>query len=352
MRASALVALLAVMPAGAEQWPVRDTAAIERRDPGRGPKSLRAYQQRKYGVIRSHSYGLENYLCRGFDAIPVESTATSVDALGLPMRAHLKGAYDHPIMTARVALYSATAYSATANPVYLVWMKSGADKLLASMSSSGALRYPVAFPLYYGPQLQPGWTSGMAQGVALSALARAYQLTCDERYREGGRSALRHLLTPIEQGGTATNLRHLHPSLERYVWFEEYPNPQKPAYTLNGFMYTLLGLYDWSLVDPASDAGRQLAAGVQTLTKVLPYYEYDGFTAYDLAPLVYGWKANFNPHYHAVHITLLSALYAATGEKVLRDYETRWYAAVGGPVVECGGPGRARSAAVPGDPGP
>ncbi len=317
-----LATLLAAAPAPAE------------RDAIRLKKAMNAYRLRGHKVTATDVYSLDTYLCRRFESIPFTDRTIELDGEGLPQKLHPGGAYYHPIQIARTALFSATQYTASRDPQYLEWMRRGADKLLSLMDGSGALRYPIDYPLYYGVRLERGWTSGMAQGVALSALARTYQLTCDERYLHAGRKVLAHLLTPIEAGGTATDLRHLDPALSDYVWFEEYP-VAKPAYTLNGFMYALLGLYDWSLVDAGSAARVQFEEGVRSLVQVLPCYDHDGFTAYDLSPLVYGAAPNFNPHYHAVHITQLSALHAITGEPALQTWAARWYAAVGGEISAC-----------------
>jgi hypothetical protein len=280
---------------------------------------------------------VDDYLCRGSDAPFSTDETFIVDELGVPKRRRKDGdPYYHPLNVARNTITYATNYFASPKPETLPRLRANADKMLELMTRSGGLPYPVEFHYYAGNHmLQPGWTSGMTQGVGLSAFARAYKITSDERYLEGGRRALAHLLTPIVDGGTATDLRHLDPTLAHYVWYEEYPNKTKPAYTLNGYMYTLVGLYDWSTVDPESRAKAAFDDGIVTLTKVLPYYDYDGFSAYDLAPLVYGTVPNFSDRYHSVHLMLLSALYAITHEPTLDAYAERWHRRVGGPIEEC-----------------
>lgn len=50
-------------------------------------------------------------------------------------------------------------------------------------------------------------------------------------------------------------------------------------------MHALLGQYDWSHV-PAleqAEAGSTFTRGMQTLKRILPYYDVGGFSAYDMA---------------------------------------------------------------------
>jgi hypothetical protein len=89
----------------------------------------------------------------------------------------------------------------------------------------------------------------MAQGQALSVYSRAYRLTHNQKYLGSGKMAFKFLNTPISKGGTLTTLETLNTEYKNgnYFWYEEYIS--KPNnYTLNGFMYTLFGIYDWSKV--------------------------------------------------------------------------------------------------------
>lgn len=247
------------------------------------------------------------------------------------------GTYYQPLTVARVVINTAITAMNRQEPALYARAVDSADKLVEIMGPDGAFRYDEPHSIHYWGVLKPGWTSSMTQGTALSALARAYHLTCDKKYLEAGERALSFLLTPIEQGGTATTLCHLHPSLSDYHWYEEYPNPNKPGYTLNGYMYTLLGLYDWAEVADSARARTAFNEGIRTLIRVLPLYNRGGMSSYDLAPLVYGTPAVFIPRYHKVHLAQLALLHAITGEQMLEDYRALWYDTVGGPVEICRG---------------
>lgn len=169
----------------------------------------------------------------------------------------------------------------------------------------------------------------MAQGQALSAYARAYEVTKDKKYLLKGNRCLAFLLKPIDKGGTLANLKDIHPSLTNYYIFEEYP-VDPSSLTLNGFLFTLLGLYDWWKITLTANKKHALLAekyfkeGIKTTKKILKYYDIGGYTTYDLAHVVYGMEPKIAGYYHAIHIYLLHALHSVTQEKVLDDYSKLW----------------------------
>jgi hypothetical protein len=201
-----------------------------------------------------------------------------------------------------------------------------------------------AFRLYFrwdhqipGGVFEPGWVSALAQGQALSLLSRAYRVNPNPRYLEAGNKALSFLLRRIENGGVMTSLAGLDPSLTSCVWFEEYPaNP--PPYTLNGFMFVLIGLYDWSEVSAVEaniwSARLAFDAGNRTLVKALKYFDLGGFTSYDLRQLVYHLKPLVaSPGYHALHIGQLYALHSITGLPEYKEYADLWASYVRQPTT-------------------
>ena len=214
-------------------------------------------------------------------------------------------------------------------------VRTGADALLRLQDAEGALRYDYAWGYYLADEpYAPGWVSGMAQGQAMSAFGRAYDVTGDERYLEAGRRALEFLMRPVAEGGTKSDLRFIGPGLRSRPFFEEYVSDPY-AYTLNGYQFTLLGLYDWSQLDveesARSLASAEFAEGVRSLAGLLPYYDIGGFSAYDLGHLTFPDR---DPHvaarYHAVHVYLLHALHDITGEPAFARYERLWRSYVEG----------------------
>jgi len=193
-------------------------------------------------------------------------------------------------------------------------------KLMNMQDSRGAFPYEFAYGTY-----RPGWVSGMAQGMALSLFARVYHLTGDPRYLAVGDKAFDLLVTPSSQGGTLDNLSYVRGGSADEITFEEYPT-QPPGYTLNGFMFAMLGVYDWSRLPAARSeaAAKYFPETVRSLHVILPYYDLGGFTAYDLRHITYNKQPTIGVNYHATHVYLLHALVSITRDPVLRKYEQLW----------------------------
>lgn len=260
-----------------------------------------------------------------------ESDSMRFDEWGIPMVKYGEEFYYNPVTVSQYALALYGKY--LDNPDLSQQFLDSVDRLILLQDDIGAFRYEFNWRYYLNGEIfQPGWVSGMAQGQALSVLARAYLLSGEEKYLKAGRKALDFLVTPVSEGGTMYSMRDLHPSLDNYIIFEEYI-AEPASYTLNGFMFTLLGLYDWSMVANAKGEDKVRAKyyfdeGIKTLKKILPYYDIGGMSTYDLGYITYGAKPHVSATYHAVHIQLLHALYAVTSEEVLHQYEQLWTAYV------------------------
>lgn len=202
-----------------------------------------------------------------------------------------------------------------------------ADFLVNYMKDDGSLRYD--FELLHYETLPEGWTSSMAQGQALSVFARAYKITGDYKYIIAGNKALEYLITPVSNGGVMDTLESLDPDLKDYVFFQEYVYTNS-SYTLNGYIFTLLGLYDWSrlMMDNITwsmkTAKRYYDEGIKTLKYILPYYDYGGFTTYDLHHFTSSSAPCFLSTYHALHIEQLGVVYSLTKDPYFKKIQNIW----------------------------
>lgn len=267
-----------------------------------------------------------DYLNWGANKKFKETPTIQFDSDGIPKVKYGNDFHYNPVTVSQFALTLHGRYKRGENTIPL--FKKTVDLLADLQDSKGALPYPFTFH-YYRKVFQPGWVSGMAQGQALSAYARAYEVTKNKKYIKKGNSCLQFLIKPIEEGGTLTSLKDIDPSLSKYLIFEEYP-VEPSSYTLNGFLFTLLGLYDWWKLtegvnkNDALLAEKYFSEGIKTLKRILHYYDIGGYTTYDLAHIVYKMDPKIAGNYHAIHIYLLHALYTVTGDKVLRDFANLW----------------------------
>lgn len=196
-----------------------------------------------------------------------------------------------------------------------------ADKLIQLQRADGGLPYPSM--AYRKFKLPEGWISAMAQGNALSVFYRAWLLTQDKRYLKAGSLAFASLMRPTRKGGPATTLADLHPSLSGHPFLAEYPT-DPIDYTLNGYLFAILGLHDWSHV--SQKASVAFKRNIETLERLLPYHDIDGFSTYDLSHIVLKLLPYVAAPYLGIHVYLLHALAGITGSATLNRYERRWAA--------------------------
>jgi heparosan-N-sulfate-glucuronate 5-epimerase len=204
-----------------------------------------------------------------------------------------------------------------------------AERLLALQETDGAFRYYVIPFQPHGSAVEykPGWVSGLAQGAALSAFGRAYTVTKDQRFLNAAAKAFQFMTKPVADGGTTGSLADIDPSLSEYITIEEYP--AKPInHALAGAIYALLGVYEWWQLDPVgnADAGVYFNRVLDSIRHLLPYYDIDGWTTYDLAHITDGTPlgSGINPSYQRDDIGLMYALWTITGDPEFRYYFDRW----------------------------
>jgi hypothetical protein len=229
----------------------------------------------------------------------------------------------HPTYTAQCGLLAWGQWIEQGNQQQFDSALAHGQKLVEMQDSIGALRYPFEVNVY-GDIYPAGFASAMAQGQALSLYARLYHATSDPVWLQAGTKALSYLLTRTSDGGVMTTLEDLHPSLGGYVFFEEMVTQPKDNYTLNGYMFTLLGLYDWKQMDQR--AGEFFDRGIVSLERMLPYYDFGEWSSYDLAFFTEGNpdKLTVSTFYHLVHVQQLETLHALTGSSVLQQTRDKW----------------------------
>jgi heparosan-N-sulfate-glucuronate 5-epimerase len=259
----------------------------------------------------------------------------------------------NPVTIAQKALFLHSLYmkGAPLDPLFM----NQADHLIRMQGEDGAIRYN--FPLQAIQLLEAGWVSGMAQGHAISVWTRAYKLTSNAKYLEASRKAYAFMLRDVKSGGCASTLADLDPSLERFKMLLEYPY-FPDAYTLNGSVFSLLGIYDWTEYDPdAMCVFRQFA---EPLRYMLPYYDLGGVTSYDLRQIVYKLPATAFPAYQMINLVTVWVLDTILHHPDLEQTWHTWAGYLDQPFLEPVDPvitataldnGRAVKLSIPADPG-
>ncbi|XP_074599664.1 D-glucuronyl C5-epimerase B-like [Brevipalpus obovatus] len=168
--------------------------------------------------------------------------------------------------------------------------------------------------------LQPGWYSAMAQGQGISLLTRMYQYTKNETYLKAAIRALALFDGNSTNGGIRTYF------LDKYVWFEEYPTVPS-SFVLNGFIYSLFGLYDLknTCEKLCIKSTHLFEDGLNSLRQLLPLFDNGFGTLYDLRhlslksePKLARWD------YHTTHINQLLYLNSFLNESQFSNTAKRW----------------------------
>jgi hypothetical protein len=117
--------------------------------------------------------------------------------------------------------------------------------------------------------------SGITQSVVASVFMRAYLLSKENIWKELAYSTLSQMFVSVEKGGNFTH------DTEGYVWIEEYPNFGRLSMVLNGFIYSLIGVYEYLILCKKDEALEKHCGDMtEALFKTLHFYKFGRFTRY------------------------------------------------------------------------
>jgi heparosan-N-sulfate-glucuronate 5-epimerase len=215
--------------------------------------------------------------------------------------------YHNPVSASLYALGQHTnAYRATVNEDmdYFRFLIH-ARHLRQSQDSNGGWRYPIPVARY---EVMPGWYSAMAQGLAISVMLRAYDLTGEQSYFDGAGLASNLLLSPLSEGGCSDY------DESGYPFLEECPS-DPPSHILNGALFALIGLHELE-ARTGGDIHKGTAIRLSTqLTK----FDLGYWSRYDLR-----FSAPATQAYHSLHISLLQAAGDLLSVSFFNSTAIRW----------------------------
>ncbi|MEM1510466.1 MAG: D-glucuronyl C5-epimerase family protein [Thermofilaceae archaeon] len=117
------------------------------------------------------------------------------------------------------------------------------------------------------------WVSGMAQGLAISVMLRAFVSTKNSMFLEYAEQFANVMLSDIESGGA------LYVD-SRGVWIEEYPAEFPPKHVLNGLIFSIIGLYELTLFN--RKYSKILSKIILTIEKNISLYDLGFWSKYDI----------------------------------------------------------------------
>lgn len=202
-----------------------------------------------------------------------------------------------------------TAFLASAR-----WMLKNQDK-------KGGWPIPVQRKIKTGVQLKPGWYSAMAQGHAISLLVRAHHFTKDKKYLNAAKEATKLFHVLSKDNGILAVF------MNKYKWYEEYPMTPS-LFVLNGFLYSLMGLYDLKETlpqDERSEVKKLFQDGMTSLRAMILMYDSGSGTIYDLRHLTMGVEPNLARwDYHATHVNQLTWVTMINDDPLYKNVLKRW----------------------------
>jgi len=247
--------------------------------------------------------------------------AGAYDPSGIPQldyHGHI-GLQYNPIAIAQYGLGNYNLWKRTNDPdrrrkFFLI-----ADWLVSHLEPNpqGLLVWNHHFNWEYRDTLKAPWYSALAQGQGISVLVRAHKESGDARYLDAAGRAFAAFQQPIDSSGVAFT------DESGDLWFEEYI-VSPPTHILNGFIWALWGVYDYSLATRDRSAQQLFSRAVRTLLHNLGRYDLGFWSLYEQSgtrlPMV---ASRF---YHRLHIVQLRVMHRLTGVALFSEVADRWEA--------------------------
>lgn len=161
------------------------------------------------------------------------------------------------------------------------------------------------------------WACAMAQGEGIALLVRIYTLDKKSEYLDTAIRAMYPLNIPIEEGGLQANIFNM-------PIYEEYPT-KVYSHVLNGFMFCLIGLHDFYELCGNDLAKRLYETGIETVKKILPLYDSEYTSYYDLGHITCSpHNARIATKYDPIHVNLLQTINIFEHDEVIEFYSKKW----------------------------
>lgn len=242
----------------------------------------------------------------------------NLDSNGIPLFRYFKGndALYHPIAISQYALGLFDRLHQLKFDSEEIKMKflRQADWLIENRQEYGKVKcwyFNHQNPRY---KVKAPYCSSMAQGEGISVLCRAYILTADEKYLNVAEESLLPFEKSVEDGGVVNKFKNM-------LLYEECP-ALKITGILNGYIFSLFGLFDLSLIRANSKAKNLFDIGIENISMLLKWYDLGYWSRYDLYEFPLINPASFT--YHNIHIEQLKALFIITGKDIFREYSIKW----------------------------
>jgi len=159
-----------------------------------------------------------------------------------------------------------------------------------------------------GYECDPPWISSMTQGMGISVLVRAYELTTDKKYL----TAIDKALTAFEAPVTEKGLLRI---INSDVWYEGTPSPTGTQ-VLNEVLFALIGLHEASATELFNQGFATIKKHLKDFDLNLLFFKW---SRYDNGLLFYS-----GDKYHEIHIKQLKWLSVELPAYLLGKTAFKW----------------------------
>jgi len=182
----------------------------------------------------------------------------------------------------------------------------------ASLRDDGAIVWLMDFDYHEGRLLLRGpWVSAHTQGLVISAIVRGWRLTKRSNLWELLQRSAKIFELDETRGGIRTEV-------DGSTFYTEKPGYPLPG-ILDGFLTSLLGLYDLYVETQDAKVAELFEIGIESLKDLLAYWDYRKRWSW------YGHHEYVSPPaYHCLNRMLLSVLGGLTAESSLTERAERW----------------------------
>jgi hypothetical protein len=245
-----------------------------------------------------------------FDSISANKFIPPFDTDSIEMFQYRNMVSYHPVYLSQRARVFINAYIDSNNEKYLIRAKKYARKLMEiSKVHKNAIYAPYMFRYSVHSDssytFEVPWFSGMAQGEMLTIFIRLYNITKRKEYLEISYRLLNSLFYLKDKDEIWISRI----DTNNYFWIEEYPHNEFPGQTLNGFIYSIFGIYEFYKTTNEPSALQLYEICLTTLKHYLPDYNNDSGSYYCLG---HKWQAS--QAYHNLHKNQMDELYNITGD--------------------------------------
>lgn len=233
--------------------------------------------------------------------------------------------YYHPGRMASLMEWYLDSYFQTRDTNYLNWVIKYYNKTMEiSKTVDNSLLFPFEFDWVYHVDnnnncinvIKAPWYSAMTQGTLLMNVTRLFEFSKDSTYLMQAEKIFNGYYNI--RGKSVPWITMLDEN--NFLWLEEYPCDGEPTHILNGFMYSIMGLYEYYKTTLDKKALFLLKASMTTIKHNISKYRNEGGISF------YSFKfKESKAEYHSVHITLLRYLYHYSKDSFFNEMADLFY---------------------------